>query len=218
MIRPGEAWGEPVAGAVDLEVAGNDADLAGVLDTHQGALVRFRAAPGSDLGRALGLAATGAAPGRLAAPIDALRVEPGGYAVNGVILGTSPARIRATTPSARVRVLVNGRELMAGRATTVVIANGQFFDGLDVVPRGHPGDGRLEVQVYALRRGERRAMRARLPQGVHLPHPRITTATGREVEIHVEGGRLPLTIDGVAHGSVSELTVTVIPGALRLVL
>jgi diacylglycerol kinase family enzyme len=117
-----------------------------------------------------------------------------------------------------VRVRVNGRELAHGPATTVVIANGQFFDGLDVVPRGHPGDGRIEVQVYALRRGERRAMRSRLPQGVHLPHPRIATTTGRDVEVHVEGGRLPLTIDGVAREPVSDLTVTVIPGALRLAL
>ena len=61
-------------------------------------------------------------------------------------------------------------------------------------------------------------MRARLPQGVHLPHPRITTTTGRQVEIHVEDGRLPLTIDGVAHEPVADLTVTLIPGALRLML
>jgi hypothetical protein len=38
------------------------------------------------------------------------------------------------------------------------------------------------------------------------------------VEVHVDGRRLPLTIDGVAEEAVSDLTVTVIPGALRLVL
>jgi hypothetical protein len=38
------------------------------------------------------------------------------------------------------------------------------------------------------------------------------------VEIHVDGGRLPMTVDGVARPPVSDLTVTVIPGALRLVL
>jgi diacylglycerol kinase family enzyme len=179
--------------------------------------VRFRPAPCSDLARALGISATGDPSGR-AGPVDALAVEPGGTAVNGVVLGTPPGRVRLTTPSAEVRVLVNGREVAAGRATTVIVANGQFFDGLDVVPRGHPGDGRIEVQVYALRRGERRAMRARLPQGVHLPHPRITTATGRDVEIHVRDGQLPLTIDGVDRGSVPDLAVGVIPGALRLML
>lgn len=216
-MKPGDPWGEPVSGPADLEVSGGDADLARVLDAHQGALVRYRAAPDSDLARALGISAIGDLSG-LAAPIDGLLVEPGGHAVNGVVLGTPPHRVRATTPSAAVRVSVNGRELATGRATTVVIANGQFFAGLDVVPRGHPGDGRLEVQVYALRRGERRAMRERLPQGVHLPHPRITTTIGRQVEIHVRDGRLPLTIDGLAHDPVADLTVTLIPGALRLML
>jgi diacylglycerol kinase family enzyme len=206
-----------VAEAPDLEVSGTDADLAAVLDTYRGALVRFEAAAGSDLARALGLAA-GGAPGGLAAAVDALAVEPGGMAVNGVVLGTPPGRLRFTSPTSRIRVVVNGRELAAGRITTVVVANGQFFDGLDVVPRGHPGDGRIEIQVYGLRRGERRAMRSRLPQGVHVPHPRITTASGREVEIHVEGRPVPLTIDGVDRGSVSDLTVGVIPAALRLVL
>jgi hypothetical protein len=100
VIKPGEAWGEPASEAPDLEVCGNDADLACVLDTHQGALVRFRAAPGSDLGRALGLAAT-AEPGGIAAPIDALRVEPGGPAVNGIVLGTPPGRLGFFSPSAR---------------------------------------------------------------------------------------------------------------------
>ncbi len=108
-----------------------------------------------------------------------------------MILGAAPGRIRATTPSAHVRIQVNGRSLVDGPATSVVIANGQFFDGLDVVPRGHPGDGRLEVQVYSLRRGERRAMRARLPQGVHVPHPRIATTTGRLVEVHIDARRPP---------------------------
>ncbi len=216
-MRPGDPWGEPVSEPAELEVSGGDADLARVLDTHQGALVRFRPAPDSELARALGISATGALSG-LAAPVDGLLVEPGGHAVNGVVLGTPPGRLRATTPSASIGVRVNGRDLATVRATTVVIANGQFFDGLDVVPRGHPGDGRLEVQVYALRRGERRAMRARLPQGVHLPHPRITTSTGRQVEVHVAGGRLPLVIDGVTHPPVADLTVRLIPGALRLLL
>ncbi len=216
MIRPGEEWGAPYAGPVDLEVTGTDADLARLVDAHRGALVRFRPSGASDLALAVGLAADAAATG-MAVPIDALAVEPGGTAVNGIVLGTSPGRLRATTRSATVKVAVDGRPVARGAATTVVVASGQFFAGLDVVPRGHPGDGRLEVQVYALRRGERRAMRARIPSGTHLPHPRIRTDSGRRVEVHVDGA-LPLSIDGAGHGDVADLTVSVVPGALRLAL
>jgi hypothetical protein len=216
-MRPGEPWGEPLTGVPDVEVAGDDTDLAAVLGAHRGDLVRFHPTARSDIARAVGIA--GGGPGELAAPIDALDVGAAGPAVNAAVLGTHPARIGLTTPSARLRVSVNGRPTFDGRATTVVVANGQFLDGLDVVPRGHPGDGRMEIQVYALQRGERKAMRARLPQGTHLPHPRISTASGRSVVVTVAGGRLlPLTVDGVAHDPTDELRVDLIPNALRLVL
>ena len=70
-----------------------------------------------------------------------------------------------------------------------MVASGQYLRGADLVPRGHPGDGRVEVQVYAVRRGERAAMRSRLPQGVHLPHPDITQTSGRQVEIRADRAR-----------------------------
>jgi YegS C-terminal NAD kinase beta sandwich-like domain len=216
-MKPGEPWGEPLTDTPDVEVAGDDTDLAGVLSAHRGDLVRFHPTARSDFARAVGLA--GGGPAHVAAPIDALDLGGAGHAVNAAVLGTHPARIGLTTPSARLRVSVNGRPTFDGRATTVVIANGQFLDGLDVVPRGHPGDGRMEVQVYALQRGERKAMRTRLPQGTHVPHPRITTASGRSAVVTVSGGRLlPLTVDGVAHDPVEELRVDLLPAAIRLVL
>jgi diacylglycerol kinase family enzyme len=216
-VKRGDAWGEPAPGGPDLEVAGGDADLAGIVATHPGALVRFRPDASSDLARSVGAAAGAAATG-MAVPIDALVATPGGTGVNAVIVGTAPARVRASTRSIRARVEVDGRLVAARAVTTVVVASGQFVDGLDVVPRGHPGDGRLEVQVYALRRGERRAMRSRLPQGVHVPHPRITTAVGRRVRVVMDRDRAPLTIDGVARDAVDEVTVEVLPAALRLLL
>ena len=51
----------------------------------------------------------------------------------------------------RLLVTVDGRTVHDGPATSVVVANGQFSGTADLAPRGHPGDGRLEVQVYALR-------------------------------------------------------------------
>lgn len=231
-VRKGQDWGEPVSGPVDLEVTGDDAALAAVAAAHPGALVRFRPV-GSDLARAVGLRAE-AEPSGVAVPIDAIALEPGepgegepaepgtapalALALNMVVLGPPPGRLRAMARSAPVQVRVDGRAVHAGPATTVVIANGQFLDGDDVVPRGHPGDGRLEVQVYALGRGERRAMRARLPTGTHVPHPRITTAVGRRVEVDVETGAraCALQVDGRHRPPVRTLRATVAPAVIRL--
>jgi hypothetical protein len=222
-VRPGEPWGEPASGPADLEVAGADADLAGVVETHPGALVRFRPGRSSDLARAVGLDPAGQPTG-WAAPIDALRLDPAAglpaaHAVNAVVLGRDLRQRRRGGRGTAVEVRVDGREVVAGPATTIVIASGQFVHGLDVVPRGHPGDGRFEVQVYALRAGEWAKMRERLPSGTHVPHPHITTASGREVAVRVEGEGFPIRVDGVhANQPVSDLTVTVVPAALRLLL
>jgi hypothetical protein len=222
-VRPGEPWGEPASGREDLEVAGADADLAGVVETHPGALVRFRPGRSSDLARAVGLDPH-AEPSGWAAPIDALRLTPAAglpaaHAVNAVLLGRDLRRRSRGVRTTPVQVRVDGRDVVSGPATTVVIASGQFLHGLDVVPRGHPGDGRIEVQVYALRFREWPKMRDRLPNGTHVPHPHIMTASGREVSVRVEGAGFPIAVDGVhANRPVDALTVTVVPAALRLLL
>jgi hypothetical protein len=166
----------------------------------------------------------GARPSGWAAPIDALRLTPAAglpaaHAVNAVVLGRDLRQRRRGRRRTPVRVLVDAREVAAGPATTIVIASGQFVHGLDVVPRGHPGDGRIEVQVYALRFSEWGKMRERLPSGTHVPHPRISTATGREVVVHIAGRGFPIRVDGVpGNRPVTDLTVAVVPAALRLLL
>lgn len=217
MIGRDTPWGEPASGPPDLEVHGGDADLAAVVGPHPGALVRFVPDDSSDLARAIGLAA-GPAPAGVAVPIDALELDGGAHAVNAVVLGSTPGTLHWVTRTVPMRVLVDGREVYAGRATTVVVASGQFLEGDDAVPRGHPGDGRVEVQVYGLHRSERRPMRARLPRGEHVPHPRITAARGKQVEVEVEQGELALTVDRVPAGTVRHLSVAVLPSAVRLLL
>jgi len=138
-----------------------------------------------------------------------------GLAVNMIISGVGPERLRPWTRARPVEVRVNGRVVHEGPATTVVVANGQFRRGVDLVPRGHPGDGRLEVHVYALRPGERGAMRRRLPAGGHLPHPRIVTTTGLRAEVRW-AAPAALEVDGAAEPRRSYLDVTLRPRAFVL--
>jgi YegS C-terminal NAD kinase beta sandwich-like domain len=221
-IEKGAPWGRPATGHTDLTVEGDDADLAGAVARHPGARVAFHPSADSDFARAVGLsddAVTGGATTEL--PCDALAVEADGTtrtAVNMVVLGTPPDRERWWSPARRVLVRVDNRVVHDGRAIAVVIANGQHLRGNDVVPRGHPADGRAEVQVYSLARGQRAAMRGRLPLGTHIPHPRILSTSGRRVEVWPAEGMRPLEVDGHAVDPVAELAVTVLAGAFRLLL
>jgi hypothetical protein len=217
-IKPGEDWGTPTTAAPDAEVTGDDADLALAVVHQPGALLRFRPTAESDLARAVGAQADGTAGIEL--PMDALDVEGYGLACNMVVLGITPERLRRLSPRTELIVAVDGQEWVHDRATTVVVATGQFRNGLDLVPRGHPGDGRLEVQVYSLDPGERAGMKARLASGTHVPHPRIAQRTARNITVTWwprgprEGHSIEL--DGHGRGSAMEASIKVIPSAYRL--
>ena len=245
MIKPGEEWGRPTDATAEIECHGDDQALAALITTDSAdpvpaRLVRFFPS-GSDLARAVGLADlkadlnadldtdlnAGASvtdrvrhdrPIRgIELPIDAISSDLG-VAMNGVILGISPTRLRPYHRRRPIRVWVDGRELFSGPATSVVIANGQFVAGADLVPRGHPGDGRLEVQVYALAPGERGPMRRRLPTGTHLPHPRILATSGRVIEIDGLRRPWPVTLDRRSGQAETRLGLSILPSALRLLI
>ena len=98
----------------------------------------------------------------------------------------------------------------------MVIAIGQFLRGNDLVPRGHPGDGKAEVQVYDLERRERRTMRNRLATGVHVPHPRIHQRSARKIKFRSEPPA-PWEVDGSPDATWTAITsISVVPGAYRL--
>ena len=216
MIKPGQEWGSPCTGPPDCEVTGDDTALARAVAAHEGALIRFRPSASSDFARAVGLEADQPNPPTTAVPVDALVVDGADLAVNMVIAGTAPDRLRWFHTSSKTEVVVDGRVLFSGSATSVVIANGQFLRGNDVIPRGHPGDGRIEVQVYSVRPRERAALRHRLTSGAHLPHPAIVTGSGRRVELVRQGSRRA-EIDGrSALRRLGGSTVEVAAGAYRL--
>ncbi|MFM8302948.1 MAG: hypothetical protein ACKOA9_01420 [Actinomycetota bacterium] len=218
MIGRGAAWGVPVpdgAGPV-LEVAGGDSDLAAAaVRAPEGSLLRFLPDPDADFARALGIG-PGGGPGHTMAVCDLLDLGGATAAVNAVVSGVAPDRLRARHRRRPVRVEVDGRTVFDGCATTVVVANGQFLRGADLVPRGHPGDGRAEVQVYALPRGERRALRDRLRTGGHVPHPRITQASGARIVLRWGRGAMPFEVDGRPGRPTPVIEVAVRQGALRV--
>ena len=88
---------------------------------------------------------------------------------------------------------------------------------LDLVPRGHPGDGRAEVQIYAVPGRERRALQSRLATGTHVPHPKITQRSGSRVDVSIDR-KVPLELDGRPVDPIDDLAVDVVPNAYRLLL
>jgi hypothetical protein len=217
VIRKGEEWGAPAGDAPpDLEVAGDDAALAAALvSAGPDPLVRFSPSPESDLARAVGLAGDGRS--GLALPLDLLRLGDGGVAVNTVVVGVPPDRLRWWHRAFPVEVVVDGRAFTA-RTTSVVVATGQFLRGFDVSPRGHPGDGWCEVQVYCLPAGQRGAMRARLRSGSHVPHPEIRTRRGRAVSVRCERD-VAVEVDGkAAVKGARVVSVELVPTAFRLLI
>jgi hypothetical protein len=212
-----QEWAVPEDSPPDLVVTGGDGDLAGALvGTPSGVLVAFVASPESDLARAVGLR-SGAPTQGLALPMDAIELDDGTLAVNAVVLGRPPDRLTALHSSGAVDLRLDGRDLFVGGATTVVVATGQWLRGLDLVPRGHPGDGRAEVHAYCLRRPERRAMRSRLATGTHLPHPRILTRTAVEIDVRA-GRRLRLEVDGREAARTATVRALLVPARYRLLL
>jgi diacylglycerol kinase (ATP) len=98
------------------------------------------------------------------------------------------------------------RRTFAGRATTVVLANGQYF-GFDmkVAPRASPSDGLLDVQILTGPKARAIALLPKVSRGRHLAHPLVhrfrspvaTVATERPWPIEVDGdylGETPVTV------------------------
>lgn len=224
MVEKGQPWERPAAGPAEWHVDGDDATLAAAVRDQPGARLEFRPGPGSDLARAVGAVhhqGDEPGPATVEVDVDALRVVADGrelFGVNMVVVGVAPDRASWFTAAPGLRVRVGERVVHDAPATAVVVASGQYLRGADLVPRGHPGDGRAEIQVYAVKRGERAGVRSRLPQGVHLPHPDITQTSGRQVEIRADTGPLAVEVDGVSAPAAQLVTVEVVPAAFVLVL
>jgi hypothetical protein len=216
-LRPGDEWGTETTRSADLDVSGGDADLAVAVEgAPDGVLIRFRPGPGSDLARALGLRSDGDPTGR-AVPMDALAVAGDGLAVNAVVWGVPVHHLQPWHRRRPIDLAVDGSAPSIVAATSVVVLVGEHVGGFDVSPRGHPGDGVGELQVYALDPGQRRPMVARLGSGTHLPHPQITTRRMRRVILRSKVP-LPLEVDGRSLPPQPILDIELLPGRYSLLI
>jgi YegS C-terminal NAD kinase beta sandwich-like domain len=221
-VEKGKPWERPASGPAEWTVTGDDATLAAAVREHPGARVAFAPSAGSDLARAVAI--TDTEPGgtrELELPIDALRVVADGrelFAVNMVVVGVAPDHMHWWSRTFLSQVTVDGRLVHSGRAVSALVASGQFLRGANVVPRGHPGDGKAEVQLYTPARSERTAMRRRLPLGTHLPHPGVSQVVGRQVVIRADRGLLAVEVDGVGVTPTLEVRIDVVPEAFSLLI
>lgn len=206
MLRHGEEWGTPCAEPPDQTLTATDAELAQALVALSGTLVHWIPVGRTDLGRAIGRAPGTSSECTTAASMDTLRCSTGQRAVNAVLLGAAPHQWHWWTRSHPTEVRIDGRVFFSGRALAIVIANGEYVDGLPLLPRAHPGDGAFDVAVITVPPGERRELRRRAALGEHLPHPAIRTARGRSVMVSSTSA-LPVRSDGVRQPVVRSITI-----------
>ena len=101
-----------------------------------------------------------------------------------------------------------------GRATTVVVANGQFLRGTDVVPAATRATAGPRSRSTLCARAPRR-MRRRLPTGTHVPHPGVRSERAHRVRSRSPDA-VPVEVDGRPQGRTGRLVVTLDPGGHRL--
>ena len=115
-------------------------------------------------------------------------------------------------PTVFVAHLVVGRPFAGGTA----VLQAQWLGELDLGPRSHPADGRLDVTTGRLRWRQRRTARRRARTGSHLPHPDLEHRQLTHVVIESDRPRT-VVIDGRATGRFRRIEIGLEPDALRVV-
>lgn len=195
-IEKGQDWGQSGTAPSDVRVASSDPDVADRLD-------RVVTLSGGDLHRGLGEPRR-VKPGDPCTmlPVDALRVD------------VTTVAGESVTFAAVAHVCV-GR--FGGRGGFEAVVNAGFVQGLNLTPRGHPGDGRLELISVSpeMTWRQRRMARRRARTGTHLPHPEIVVS---QVETWTteRRDRRRLAVDGVEVAGWSTVSVRVMPGRVHV--
>jgi hypothetical protein len=200
-IGKGTEWGTPGPVPPGLTTREADRSLARDLaDGREGVVIAGDMATTIGCSRAPRVGESGR---RL--PIDLMDVEIVRGVDRSTIVGVSHVMIREP--------LRKGGRL---RGEVHWIMNAQYFAGRDLVPRGHPNDGRVEVLSVAATMGFRQRLLAwsRSRTGRHLPHPHVSVRSVKEITILARGRMV--VVDGARGGRADEVNIRVRPDAAQL--
>lgn len=107
------------------------------------------------------------------------------------------------------------RRTFAGRANTVVFANGQYFGfNMNVAPRASPSDGLLDIQVFVGPKTSALSLLPKVSRGRHLAHPLVHRFRAATATVVTERA-WPIEVDGDYLGE-TPITVRLEPRSLRL--
>ncbi len=116
----------------------------------------------------------------------------------------------------RIDVVVDGQPYSES-AHNLLLANGKFAGGgMHFSPHSDPADGQLDGQMNIGPKRQAVTLVPKIFRGTHLPDERILQMSGSRFEIEAERPLL-VEADGEMIGR-TPVTITVAPGALKLVL
>ena len=200
-IRKGQDWGSFAVAPASLTTVASDAELGQLIVArqHAGDALQVVGLLGGDLMRTVG-GSGDASRFQSTTPVPHLPVDLVHVIADGA------------RETCFVAHLVARQRWWRGRITAVM--NAQFIGEWDVVPRGHPNDGRVDVLEVSpdMTLQQRWMARSRLALGTHVPHPLITIVQRAEITIELDQPT-PLWVDGVRWGSARHLELQVEPDA-----
>ncbi len=192
-IEKGHAWGEPATLPGDALLVHTDREISRALDDARRRSAEFPTfgVLGGDLCRTVG----GTGQLKTAFPVDVGEVLIDGrhhYFVAHVVARRN------------------------GWRDFVVAMNAQWVGEWNFGPKAHPNDGIVDAYEAHLQRFDWRKVKARLPSGTHVPHPRIEPTRGKAVTFGL-GRDYDVFIDGEAVERAQHLAVRVLPDAIRVI-
>jgi hypothetical protein len=102
------------------------------------------------------------------------------------------------------------------RGRALVVMNAAWIGDWNLGPKAHPNDGLLDITEADVPVGQRLAVRSRLPQGAHLPHPALQTRRTRAAQWRLERPT-PVYLDGEVVTTARDISVRLETDALTVV-